>query len=102
MANHYEIPLSADAQRFKVLLSGIEYQMTLIYRPGAGWVLDIANRQGVAIVSGVPLVTGADLLAQYAHLGFSGRLWVRGSIDPDEVPTFENLGSESFLFWVTD
>ena len=102
MATHYEIPLSATPQRFKVLLSGIEYQMTLIYRPGAGWVLDIASATGAMIVCGIPLVTGANLLEQYPHLGFSGRLWVRGSIDPDAVPTFVGLGSETLLFWVTD
>lgn len=104
MPNFYEIPLSATPQQFTVSLSGIDYQMRLTYADadGGGWVLDIASNQGVPIVQGIPLVTGANLLEQYDHLGFAGRLWVQGSPDPDAVPTFDDLGTGAFLFWVTD
>jgi hypothetical protein len=104
MPKFFEIPLSPNPQRFTISLSGTEYQLTLAYRsaPGGGWVLDISDKQGAAIVQGIPLVTGADLLAQYKHLGFAGRLWVQSSVNPDDVPTFDNLGNASFLFWVTD
>lgn len=104
MPKYYEIPLSPDPQRFTIALSGVEYQLTLAYRNAeeGGWVLDIADKQGTAIVQGIPLVTGSDLLAQYRHLGFTGRMAVQGSIDLTAVPTFENLGTESFLLWVTD
>ncbi len=104
MAKFYEIPLSATPQKFTVSLGGIEYQMRLTYASadGGGWVLDISSKQGVPIVQGIPLVTGANLLEQYGHLGFVGRLWVQGSPDPDVVPAFANLGTGAFLFWVTD
>lgn len=104
MPKFYKIPLSPAPQRFVVALGGVEYQVKLAYQntEEGGWVLDISSKQGEPIVQGVPLVTGCDLLGQYVHLGFSGRLWVQSSGDPDAVPTFAGLGVDSFLFWVTD
>ncbi|KKL38621.1 bacteriophage protein [Burkholderia contaminans FFH2055] len=98
----YEIPLSADVQTFKISFSGTIYQLTLIYRGPAGWVLDIADDSENPIVTGIPLVTGVDLLGQYKHLGFEGRMWVQGAEDPDDTPTYADLGTGSRLFWVTD
>ncbi|HEJ2441841.1 TPA: hypothetical protein SLZ45_003367 [Burkholderia multivorans] len=98
----YEIPLSSDVQTFNISLSGTTYRLTLIYRGAAGWVLDIADDSGTSIVSGIPLVTGIDLLGQHKHLGFQGRLWVQGAEDPDDVPEFDDLGIGSHVFWVTD
>lgn len=98
----YEVPLSADVQAFKISLAGTMYRLTLVYRGPAGWVLDIADDSGTPIVRGVPLITGADLLGQYKHLGFQGRMWVQGAEDPDDIPTYADLGTGSRLFWVTD
>ncbi|KWE70557.1 hypothetical protein WL77_12205 [Burkholderia ubonensis] len=102
--NVYEIPLSPQPQRFTVTLSGVDYRMTVQYRAagGAGWVLDIADAGGTPLVNGIPLVAGVDLLAQHRHLGFAGRLWVQGAESPDHVPTFDDLGVGSKLYWVTD
>ncbi|MDW3684910.1 hypothetical protein RA280_24780 [Cupriavidus sp. CV2] len=102
--NIFEIPSSATPQRFRITLSGVEYQMTIQYRKagGAGWVLDIADANDTPLVGGIPLVTGVNLLGQYAYLGFGGRLWVQGAGDPDDVPTFDDLGTGSHVFWVTD
>ncbi len=100
----YEIPLSPDPQTFVVTLGGVDYRMTVQYRSagGAGWILDIADANKQPILNGVPLVTGTDLLAQYRYLGFSGGLWVQGANNPDDVPTFEDLGIGSHIYWVTD
>ncbi|RRA01116.1 phage baseplate plug family protein [Burkholderia cepacia] len=100
----YEIPLTPDPQTFTITLSGVAYQMTLQYRRagGTGWILDIADASGNALVSGIPLVTGVDLLGQYGYLGFGGRLWVQGADNPDNVPTFDDLGIGSRLLWLTD
>lgn len=102
MPNFFEIPLSPVAQTFSVTLSGATYQLTTQWRDMAGWVLDIADASGNSIVAGIPLVTGTDLLGQYGHLGFAGRLWVQTTDDPDAVPTVDNLGTGSHLYWVTD
>lgn len=102
--NIYEIPLTPDPQRFTVTLSGVDYRLTVQYRDagGAGWVLDIADTNGNPLVTGIPLVTGVNLLAQYRYLGFEGGIWVQGADDPDNVPTFEDLGIGSHVFWVTE
>ena len=98
----YEIPLSPTPQRFSIDLGGTEYRFALQYRdvPMGGWFVDIADSSGVELVNGIPLVTGADLLASYRHLGFSGELRVQTSNDPDAIPTWENLGEQSHLYWV--
>lgn len=98
----WEIPLSPEPQRLAITLAGVAYVLTVRWRDAdqGGWVLDIADGQSVPILAGVPLVTGADLLAQYAHLGFAGELIVQTDHDLDAVPTFENLGDTSHLYFV--
>lgn len=98
--NVYEIPLVAKPQRVQVLLSNIQYILTVMWRAGSGWVMDIADQLGNPILQGVPLVTGTDLLGQYAHLGIGGSLVVSTDGDPDAVPTYDNLGTESHLYFV--
>jgi len=97
----YEIPLSTQAQQFAITLAAVSYRCTLQWREGAGWVLDMADQSGAAVVNGIPLVTGVDLLAQYPHLGFGGGLWVATDGDADAVPTFDNLGASARLYFVT-
>ncbi|CDK85353.1 probable bacteriophage protein STY1063 [Escherichia coli IS25] len=67
-----EIPLVADNQTFATTINGTVYQLSVIWR-GEYWVLDLADSNGSAIISGIPMITGADLLAQYRYmnLGFS-------------------------------
>lgn len=99
----FEIPLSSASQTFQITLAGVQYQMTLIWRsaPQGGWILDIADSQGNAAISGIPLVTGADLLAQYSYLGIGGELWVQTDSDAATVPTYDNVGATSHLYFVT-
>jgi hypothetical protein len=99
----FEVPLSPQAQTFDITLGGVAYKLTLMWREadGGGWFLDFADTAGQPILSGVPLVTGADLLEQYAYLGFTGWLVVQTDHDTDALPTFENLGERSHLYFVT-
>lgn len=102
----FQIPLQTGVpQTFQITLDGNAYQLTLLYRddPGGegGWTIDIADTFGNAILQGIPVVTGANLLEQYAYLGFVGGLWAQTTSDPDAVPTFENLGADGQLYWVT-
>ena len=63
----FEIPTSPRPQSFSVTFpNGVTYQLRLLYvfAPNDCWTLDIADDQGNPILSGIPLVTGADLLAQ--------------------------------------
>lgn len=101
----YMIPLQVGApQTFSITLNGKAYQFTLKYRnvDQGGWVLDVQDSAGNDVVNGIPLVTGANLLAQYAYLGFGGSLWVQTPGNADAVPTFENLGQDALFFWVPD
>lgn len=99
----YEITLSATPQSFSVRLSGNDYRITLKYQDATmgGWFIDIADENGQVLVNGIPLVTGCDLLAPFKHLGFSGELRVQTSDNPDAVPTWDNLGTKSHLYWIT-
>lgn len=96
-----EIPLTADAQVFTITLNGVAYQLTLMWRSGAGWVLDIADATGNALVGGIALVTGVDLLGQFAYLGIGGSLAVLTAGDIQQPPDFDGLGTESRLYFVT-
>ena len=53
------------------------------------------------IVANVPLITGADCLKGLEYLGFKGKLFVFTDGDDTAVPTFENLGVESNLYFQT-
>lgn len=101
MATIMEIPLSGVPESFAISLAGIEYRLAVRWRdPAPGWVLDIADSSGNAVLSGVPLVTGADLLGQHKHLGIGGALYVQTDGNPDAVPTMANLGTGSHLYFV--
>jgi hypothetical protein len=103
MATAYEIPLQASAQTFVIQLAGVTYGMTLHWcDPNQTWILDIADGDGNALVQGIPLVTGADLLAPYGYLGFGGSLYAQTDYDTFAPPTYDNLGSAGHLYFVTN
>jgi len=98
----FEIPLISSPQKFNVQLGALVYSMRVQWRDveEGGWFLDIADQNDVPIVRGIPFVTGADLLAQYKYLGFGGKLFVQSDSNPDETPSFTNLGQTSHLYWL--
>lgn len=102
MTQVLEIPLSAQPQKFDITLNGIEYGLTFKYHPYTGWVMDIADETGSPILQGAPLVTGADLLDQFEYLGIGGNggMQVQSDFNPNDVPTFDNLGTTSHLYFV--
>jgi hypothetical protein len=97
----YEIPLSATDQRFNIPLNGVTYQLTTKWcAPASAWTLDIADEGGAALVNGIPLVTGVDLLEQHQHLGIAGQLVAQTDGDTFAVPTQSNLGSAGRLYFI--
>jgi hypothetical protein len=104
MSQTYEIPLTPQAQTFSVTLAGATYDMTLTWRDapalGGGWMLDLADASGNPLIQGIPLVTGADLLAQHAHLGLGFQLYIQSDGDPAAAPTYTSLGVTSHLYAV--
>lgn len=103
MPSSYEIPLQpSKPQKLSVQLSGTVYQLALQWRSVAGcWIMDISDGYGNLLIAGVPLVTGFDLMAQHPDLGFPGQLWVQSDGNPNALPTFDNLGVGSHLYFVT-
>lgn len=99
--NLFEIPLTPQPQTFAITLANVGYRMTVQWRETdmGGWVLDIADANSGPIVSGIPLVTGADLLAQYEYLGIGGALFVQTDHDITAPPTFDNLGLAGHLYF---
>lgn len=95
MTTWSEIPLTPRPQTLTVQFpNGALYTLRLIYlfTPDDCWELDISDSDDNPIVQGIPLVTGADLLGQYAYLGFGCQMRCATDGDPDAVPLFNNLG----------
>ena len=67
-----------------------------------GWFFDLGDQDGNPLLCGQPLVTGADLLAQYGYLGIGGKLFVATDGDLGAVPTFDGLGVTSRLYFEPD
>jgi hypothetical protein len=99
----YEIPLSAESQTFNIPIAGTTYGVTVRWNvPNASWIIDIADASGNPIVSGIPMVTGSNLLEQYGYLGFGFQLVAQTDNSPDSVPNFDNLGTTGHLYAITE
>lgn len=97
----YEIPLSPEPQRFSIELGGVQRQMRFYWCKDAQcWCFDLLDSKGVSILLGVPVVTGTDLLGQYAYLSLGGSIVVQTDHDPDAVPNFNNLGTSGRVYFV--
>lgn len=96
-----EIPLTADNQQFSITLAGTTWQVRILWR-GSCWVMDLQDERGEALVSGLPLVTGGDLLAQYAWLQPGIKLIVVCDANDQDYPTQTDLGSNSHLMVITE
>lgn len=98
----FEIPLSAQPQTFQISLAGVTYGMTVTWcDPGQNWTIALYDANGNLRVAPLPLVTGADLLAQYGYLGIGGQLIAQTDNNPAAPPTFANLGTTGHLYFVT-
>lgn len=100
----FEIPLRPQAQTLSVLLGETIYNLRIIWvdAPDTGWLMDISDANGEALLTGVPLVAGADLLEQYRDLGFVGKLFCGTDGDLLTPPTYGNLGVTAHLFYEPD
>lgn len=96
-----EIPLSPDNQLFSVTLAGGAYLMRTVWRDPC-WYLDLLNADQTPVAQALPLITGADLLAQYAYLNLGFSLVVGTDIAGQEYPTKTDLGITSHLYVITE
>lgn len=102
-ATVYEIPVTpGKPQTFSTVFpNGQTYQLRLLYQFNDDdcWLIDISDASGNPLLCGVPLVTGVDLLAQFAYLGLGAMLWVSTDGDLAEPPHWWNLGATAHL-WI--
>lgn len=96
-----EIPLSADNQRFSISIAGASYKMAVSWREPV-WCLDLLSDDSTPLALALPMVTGADLLAQYACLNLGFALVVGTDVVGQENPTETDLGITSHLYVVTE
>ena len=65
------------------------------------WVLDLLEEDGTPFLTGIAVVTGCNLVEQFKYLGLEGRLIAQTLNETDAVPTYENLGTNGLLYFVT-
>lgn len=101
MATPYLIPLQPQNQLLAITLAGVQYRLKVKWnQPNQSWVLDIMDSSGNPLVTGIAVVPGTDLLAQYGYMNFGGQLIAQTTNDPDAVPTYEDLGTTGCLYFV--
>lgn len=101
MSTPFEVPFTPGTPQTLVVQIGSRTCRVAIQwcAPAGCWVMDLVNDvDGSPIIFGLPLVTGADLLAQLEYLGLGVAMLVQTDAEPDAVPTFANLGGTSHLF----
>jgi hypothetical protein len=107
----YTIPtIPSRLQKFKVTINGLDYGMRLLWNKASScWVIDIYTDGGDPLLMGMPLITGIDLLLQFEYLGIGKNdetvtltqlivMTYAVGVSPDTVPTWENLGTDGFLY----
>lgn len=99
--NITEIPLVPQNQAFSITLAGALYKVAIIWRAGC-WYMDLSDSSNSLIAGSIPLVTGADLLEQYAYLGLGFSLFVVCDADGQDYPTENDLGIGSHLIIATE
>lgn len=96
-----EIPLTADNQQFSTIIAGATWRISIIWRD-LYWIMDLQNDRGELVISGIPLVAGADLLAQYAYMDLGFKLVVVCDDSVQDYPTKTDLGGRSHLLVATE
>lgn len=89
----------ATPQSPQISINGVTYTMKVRWcAPANCWMLDLSDVSGNPILQGIPLITGTDLLSQFAYLGLNFSLLVQINNDPAAVPTFASLGLTGNLY----
>jgi hypothetical protein len=97
----YIVPLTPQNQLLSISMNGVTYTLIVKWnRFSNSWILYIQDDQQNPILSGLPLVTGCDLLEQFAYLGIGGAFVVQSSNDPYEVPDYASLGTVGNLYFL--
>lgn len=98
----YRLPINNSVQQvFDVDLGDKSYTLRFQYNKQAGaWFLDVSEQDGAALVQGLPLVSGANILDQYLYKGFGGVLVLYTDGEPDHMPNLNELGEWTSVYYV--
>lgn len=99
--NIIEIPVSNKNQQFNIQLGGKYYRIRLVYREFCGWVADFMTQTGDTIFTGVPLVSGVDILEPYRYIGIKGGLAFYCE-NPENEKEQDELGIRNRLYFIYD
>lgn len=100
----FRIPVANVPQRFGIDLNGRSFIFVCKYNPEMpNWVLDVLDGDTEeSLIACLPLVTGTNLLAQHEYIGVDGAFVVYTDGDGFSIPTLDNLGVESNLYFVIE
>jgi len=100
--NNFIIPLVNTPQAFDITLGVNDYNLTCYWCDIAQcWFLDIADTNDNSLACGLPLITGADMLAGLEYLEIPGKLICYTNGNEYAIPTLDNLGIDSNLYFQT-
>lgn len=99
-----EIPIDAELgnQEFEVSLAGDVFRLNFSFnRRMDRWVMDIKDAEGNAIILGINLVLGIDLIARFVmNEKPKGQLFLLNSKDPFVEATESTLGTDVRLYFL--
>lgn len=100
------IPLFSNrAYDQTVLLNDIYWRLTFLYNPrGSQWTIDIEyDDTQEALISGLPVMAGIDILYQYRPEGNRfGKLLLWNDNDPTQDMNFDNVDDFSLYYFLPD
>ena len=95
----YEIPLLPQSQILNINVGGIYYNLYIFWRSTV-YVMDIYDVNQNLIISGIPLIQGGNLLAQFTYLNIPGEWYIISDGTPYIDPTYYTLGQSTHLMVV--
>lgn len=100
------IPFSNQFANFseEVTLDGVSYRLEFKYNSRSGqWTLSILDIDGVALVSGIPLVLNFNLFEQYPDRGLPpGEFYVVDTTDKEVAVDRDNMGVILNLIYIPE
>lgn len=108
MTTANQIPFIAQAQQMQITLGSVAYNLRMLWNKfNNTWMLDILDQDSNAIISGMAVVTGEDLLIAFEYLEIggaldAGQLQVQTTSNTFVPPTYDNLGTDGNVYWVTE
>lgn len=102
--SQFLIPLVNTPQSFNIELGSLNYTLVVKWNDAdeAGWVMDILDQDTQnPIACNIPFITGADMLEGLEYLEIPGQLIAYTNGDQYAVPTLDNLGTNSNLYFFT-